>query len=155
MERSSTLGFAPSGAAWPAEAMREAVMGEVRRTFNPEFINRLDEIVLFSPLGEGDLREIVRLLLDELSGRLAERRMRVEIDTAGISWLLARTAADRRFGARPLRRAVERLVADPLAEGLLRGVIVPEQPVGIGADEAGLKFTQGGREVLLHDGPPR
>jgi ATP-dependent Clp protease ATP-binding subunit ClpC len=153
MERTSTLGFAPAAGEWPARAMREEVMGEVRRAFNPEFINRLDEIVLFKPLGDEELRQVVRLLFDELSVRLAERGVRAEIDEAAIAWLVDCTAQERRFGARPLRRALERLVADWLAEGLLRGLVAGQEPVRIGAGDEGLVFRQGGRTLPLHDGP--
>ena len=102
------------------ESMKEKVMGEVKKEFSPEFINRLDEILVFHELTEEHLRQIVDLMVKDLQGRLAERKLELEITDAAKSWL-AKVGFDPVFGARPLRRAVERYVENPLSTKVLRG----------------------------------
>jgi ATP-dependent Clp protease ATP-binding subunit ClpC len=97
------------------------VLGEVKRTFNPEFINRIDEIIVFEALSDEDLRRIMGLLLDQLNANLADRRMKVALATEVVDWIIDVTCKDRSYGARPLRRAIQRYVEDPLAEQVLRG----------------------------------
>jgi ATP-dependent Clp protease ATP-binding subunit ClpB len=102
------------------EAQREAVLGLVRGTFKPEFLNRLDEIVIFNPLGGEELARIVDIQVDLLARRLAERRLTLEVTPAAREWL-ALTGFDPVYGARPLRRLVQSAIGDRLAKALLAG----------------------------------
>jgi ATP-dependent Clp protease ATP-binding subunit ClpB len=102
------------------ESVRESVMAEVRAAFRPEFLNRLDEIVLFRPLGETEVAAIAKLLLAGLNRRLEPRRITVELDPAALAWIADR-GFDPVYGARPLRRALQREVETPLARLLLAG----------------------------------
>jgi ATP-dependent Clp protease ATP-binding subunit ClpC len=97
------------------------VLGEVKRTFNPEFINRVDEIIVFEALTDDDLRTITSLLVDQLNANLADRRMKIKVAPEVIDWIIDITCKDRSYGARPLRRAIQRYVEDPLSEELIRG----------------------------------
>jgi ATP-dependent Clp protease ATP-binding subunit ClpC len=97
------------------------VLGEVKRTFNPEFINRIDEIIVFEALTDDDLRRITALLIDQLNTNLADRRMKIAVSPEVIDWIIDNTLKDRSYGARPLRRAIQRYVEDPLSEELIRG----------------------------------
>jgi ATP-dependent Clp protease ATP-binding subunit ClpC len=97
------------------------VLGEVKRTFNPEFINRIDEIIVFEALTDDDLRRITALLIDQLNGNLADRRMKIHVSPEVIDWIIDNTLKDRSYGARPLRRAIQRHIEDPLSEELIRG----------------------------------
>jgi ATP-dependent Clp protease ATP-binding subunit ClpC len=97
------------------------VLGEVKRTFNPEFINRIDELIVFDALSDDDLRRILGLLVSQLNANLADRRMAVRLAPDAIDWIIEVTCKDRSYGARPLRRAIQRHVEDPLAEELIRG----------------------------------
>jgi ATP-dependent Clp protease ATP-binding subunit ClpC len=97
------------------------VLGEVKRTFNPEFINRIDEIIVFEALLDDDLRRIMALLVDQLNANLVERRMKVALSAEVVDWIIDVTCKDRSYGARPLRRAIQRYVEDPLSEELIRG----------------------------------
>jgi ATP-dependent Clp protease ATP-binding subunit ClpC len=97
------------------------VLGEVKRTFNPEFINRVDEIIVFEALTDDDLRTITSLLIDQLNANLADRRMKIKVTPEVIDWIIDNTLKDRSYGARPLRRAIQRYVEDPLSEELIRG----------------------------------
>jgi ATP-dependent Clp protease ATP-binding subunit ClpC len=102
------------------EEMKEKVMGEVKKIFRPEFINRLDDIIVFHELTEEHIRQIVDLMVKDLTGRMAERKLGLELTDAAKSWL-AKVGFDPIYGARPLRRAVERYVENPLATRILRG----------------------------------
>lgn len=102
------------------ESVRESVMAEVRAAFRPEFLNRLDEIVLFRPLGEPEVASIARLMLAGLNRRLDPRRIVIDLDEAALSWVADR-GFDPVYGARPLRRALQREVETPLARLILSG----------------------------------
>ena len=106
----------------PAEAAREQVMEVVRRAFRPEFLNRLDEIILFNRLGRSDMRRIVDIQLEGLEGRLAERKIALHIEDPAKDWL-ANAGYDPVYGARPLKRVIQRHLQNPLAKMLLTGVI--------------------------------
>jgi ATP-dependent Clp protease ATP-binding subunit ClpB len=103
-------------------AKREAVLGVVRTSFKPEFLNRLDEIVVFDPLGAEELAQIVDLQVDRLAARLAERRMVLDVSDAAREWL-ALTGFDPVYGARPLKRLVQSAIGDSLAKSILAGEV--------------------------------
>jgi ATP-dependent Clp protease ATP-binding subunit ClpB len=103
-------------------AKRDAVMGVVRASFKPEFLNRLDEVVVFDPLSTAELAKIVDLQVRALSSRLADRRITLEVTDAAREWL-ALTGYDPAYGARPLRRLVQREIGDRLARSLLAGEV--------------------------------
>ncbi|GAB2483563.1 ATP-dependent chaperone ClpB [Luteococcus sediminum] len=119
-----------------AEAKREAVMGVVRQAFRPEFLNRLDEVVMFDPLTEADLTHIVETNLAKINKRLAERRIAIEVSDEGKAWL-ARTGFDPVYGARPLRRLVQTTVEDQMARKMLSGEIADGDTVRFDVDESG------------------
>jgi ATP-dependent Clp protease ATP-binding subunit ClpB len=104
------------------ESRKEAVLGVVRATFKPEFLNRLDEIVIFDPLTTEDLTQIVDLQVHALANRLHDRRITLEVSEAAKEWL-ALTGYDPTFGARPLRRLVQKEIGDRLAKALLSGEV--------------------------------
>jgi len=104
------------------EAKRDAVMAAVHVTFKPEFLNRLDDVVIFDPLSTEDLARIVELQVTMLTKRLEDRRIRLEVTPAAREWL-AISGYDPAYGARPLRRLVQREIGDRLARSLLEGVV--------------------------------
>jgi ATP-dependent Clp protease ATP-binding subunit ClpC len=125
IKREMSFGFAPRKGGTKAkqqsyEDMKEKVMAEVKKSFRPEFLNRLDEILVFHELSEEHLRSIVDLMVKDLQKRLAERKLGLEITDEAKSWL-AKTGFDPTYGARPLRRAVERYVENPLSTRVLKG----------------------------------
>src|SRR6185436_1632084 len=91
--------------------------------FNPEFINRLDEIIIFEPLTDDDLLRIVGLLVNQLNKTLQRRKLEVRLTDDAKRWIVDRTCADRSYGARPLRRALQKYVEDPLSDALIQGRI--------------------------------
>jgi len=103
------------------KGVEEMVLGEVKRTFNPEFINRVDELIVFEALSDDELRKVLGLLVDQLNVNLVDRRLKVILAPEVSDWIIDATCKDRSYGARPLRRAIQRFVEDPLAEELIRG----------------------------------
>jgi ATP-dependent Clp protease ATP-binding subunit ClpB len=126
------------------DARREAVLSAVRTAFKPEFLNRLDEIVVFDALGTEELARIVELQVEHLRRRLADRRLGLAVTAAARDWL-ARTGFDPVYGARPLRRLVQSAIGDPLARALLAGEVRDGDTVTVDLDEAtgGLAVTSG------------
>jgi ATP-dependent Clp protease ATP-binding subunit ClpC len=145
IKREAALGFAkPKDEAKAKkqsyEAMKEKVMAEVKKTFRPEFLNRLDEIIVFHELTEEQLRNIVELMVKDLQQRLAERKLGIELTGKAKSWL-AKEGYDPTFGARPLRRVIERYVENPLSSKLLRGEFKEGDVVKVDLGDDGLTFT--------------
>ena len=115
------------------ERARKQAMEALRAAFRPEFLNRIDEIVIFNPLGRAELERIVGLLLRGLEKMLAERQITVELTPAARELVVAE-GYDPSYGARPLRRAIQRLIQDPLALLILEGKILPGQHVRVDRD---------------------
>jgi ATP-dependent Clp protease ATP-binding subunit ClpC len=140
------LGFVP--AAKPTQSEKERQKAEVekslRQTFRPELLNRIDEIIVFDPLTEDDLKQIVELLLNDVRERLAERNVGLELSEAAKEELV-KEGYDPVYGARPLRRTIERRVANPLSRRILAG----EFPEGETAfvDYVDGEFTFGKKEA--------
>ncbi len=127
------------------EKKRDSVLSMVRQAFKPEFLNRLDEIVLFDALTRDELSHIVDLQIAELGRRLAVRRITVEVTEAAHGWL-SRTGYDPAYGARPLRRLVQTAIGDPLARLLLGGQVLDGSAVTVDVDPGGdgLRITTSG-----------
>jgi ATP-dependent Clp protease ATP-binding subunit ClpC len=147
IKRQASLGFTSQkdGAKTQQQSyedMKEKVMAEVKKTFRPEFLNRLDDLLVFHELDEEQLRSIVDLLAKDLEERLAERKLKLEITDAAKSWL-AKTGFDPLYGARPLRRAVERYVENPLSTKVLKGEFNNGDTVIVNLDDDTLTFTAG------------
>ncbi|MFQ5722936.1 MAG: ATP-dependent chaperone ClpB [Terriglobia bacterium] len=124
------------------KAMRQQVLEALQATFKPEFLNRVDDIVVFNPLGREELERIIDLQLRRLQQRLAERKISIEL-TDKAREALVRQGYDPAYGARPLKRALQRLIQDPLAKKILEGQVVPGDTVTVDADAKGiLRFEQ-------------
>jgi ATP-dependent Clp protease ATP-binding subunit ClpC len=115
------LGFQASDTEKAFKDRRELVMNEVKRTLSPEFINRIDEIIVFDALTEDQLRDIARIMIRRLNESLEERNIRLEVTDEACAWLVDTTCQDRSYGARPLRRAIQRHIEDALSESLIQG----------------------------------
>jgi len=117
------LGFQSSKDEMVSEKVEDLVKSEVKRTFNPEFLNRVDEIILFMALSESDLIQILELMVSQLNQNLAQRSITVTVADEAKKWILNQTLTDRSYGARPLRRALQKYIEDPLSEALIQGTI--------------------------------
>ncbi|MEW5761891.1 MAG: ATP-dependent Clp protease ATP-binding subunit [Bacillota bacterium] len=135
LNKEGTLGFrAEEDQKESYERMKSAVMGELHRTFRPEFLNRIDEIIVFHSLTAAHIREIVDLMLQQVKARMRENEIEVDFTDAARE-VLAREGFDEKFGARPLRRTIQRLVEDRLSEELLRGTFNRGDRVLVDAEE--------------------
>jgi ATP-dependent Clp protease ATP-binding subunit ClpB len=132
---SQALSQLPEGS--DASAAKRDVMDAVRAHFRPEFLNRLDDQIIFDRLSRDDMDGIVRIQLKRLERRLAERKIALEMDEAAMSWL-ADEGYDPVFGARPLKRVIQRTLQDPLAEMLLAGEVMDGDTVPVTAGQDGL-----------------
>ena len=121
IQKKSSMGFQSADALTIDKSVNDMVLGEVRKTFNPEFINRIDEIIVFEALSDDDLRTIMGLLVTQLNDNLVDRKLSISLTPEVVDWIIEITCKDRSYGARPLRRAIQRYVEDPLSEELIRG----------------------------------
>lgn len=122
------------------EKMKENVLSELKRTFRPEFLNRIDEIIVFHSLNMDHIKEIVALMINNLSKRLDEMNIHIKVDEKAMD-LLAQAGFDPVFGARPLQREIRRRIEDRLSEELLKGTIQKSDTIMITADDKELIFT--------------
>src|SRR3569833_598171 len=127
LQKKQGLGFQSDRDDLVSEKVEELVKNEVMKTFNPEFLNRLDEVILFQSLNDSDLIQIVELLVQQLNSNLAQKSITISVTEEAKKWILDKTLGDRSYGARPLRRALQRYVEDPLSEALIAGQI-PVRP---------------------------
>ncbi len=130
IQRQTTMGFAAAGAPdfQDVEKLKEKVLEEAKRVFKPEFLNRINDLVVFRPLDKNDLLKIVEIEAGKVVKRLAARKIQIEFSPESKT-LLIEKGYDEKYGARPLRRAVEHLLEDPLAEALLRGEVKEGEPI--------------------------
>ncbi|MDM7916950.1 MAG: ATP-dependent Clp protease ATP-binding subunit, partial [Candidatus Eisenbacteria bacterium] len=135
------MGFQRPDAEVSYGQMKNTVMDEVRKVFNPEFLNRIDELIVFRPLEKFHMERIVEILLDQVRDRLKAHNMTLTI-TPGALALLLDKGFDAALGARPLRRAIQRLIEDPLADQFLRGKVHP------GAE---VRITKRGDELIIEE----
>jgi ATP-dependent Clp protease ATP-binding subunit ClpB len=144
---SAELIEAAEGGADAFDAAAERVRDSLRDHFRPEFLNRIDEIIVFKPLSEAQLMEIVSLLLQGVERRLAESRIALEVTDAARAFV-AHEGYDPQYGARPLRRAIQRSIENPLARQLLGGEFLPGDTVRIDVRDGALAFEKVAAEPI-------
>ncbi|MGA1875301.1 MAG: ATP-dependent Clp protease ATP-binding subunit [bacterium] len=120
IEQKGTLGFQRSEEAISYEKMKETILEALKKTFNPEFLNRIDELIVFHALNREHIRKIIGLTIDELNERLLDKRIRLELKPETLEWLLEK-GYQPNYGARPIKRIVQRYIEDSLSEELLMG----------------------------------
>ncbi|RIJ98163.1 MAG: ATP-dependent chaperone ClpB [Armatimonadetes bacterium] len=136
------------GKASPFEATKQRILDEVRAFFRPEFINRLDDIVVFRPLGVSEIKQIVRIQLDLLAQRLAEQRVTLDVAESALVEI-ATVGYDPVYGARPLKRAIQQYIMNPLANSILRGEVQEGQVVRVSFE--GSEFVFRGESVQVQN----
>ncbi|MEW5974292.1 MAG: ATP-dependent Clp protease ATP-binding subunit [Acidobacteriota bacterium] len=140
LEKRHGLGFQGRSEESTAAKMEEMVLSEVKKIFNPEFLNRLDEIIVFNSLTNEDLEAIIDLLVNQINDSIAPRKIRISLTAEAKRWILSKTCQDRSYGARPLRRALQKYVEDPLSEALIQGDIEPGSELEIYEVDEGLYY---------------
>ncbi len=141
IKRQSTLGFSPITDEASYEKMRERILDESKRTFRPEFLNRLDDVIVFRSFTKPDLIQILDLEIEKVLQRLRHKNIKVELDDKAKEFLVEK-GYNPDFGARPMRRAVERFLEDPLAEEILKGGLHENEPIVVTAEGDKLTFHQ-------------
>ena len=137
----ATIGFTTSPDEIDYDKMREQIMDEAKKTFRPEFLNRLDDVIVFRSLVKKDLMLILDLEIGKILDRLKGKNINLKIDKKAREFLLEK-GHDPEYGARPMRRAVERYLEDPLAEEILRGHVHDGDPIQVSANKEELTFKQ-------------
>lgn len=140
------MGFTTDGDQTRTQA-EEAILGEVKRVFNPEFLNRLDETIIFESLSEEDLREIVDLLLSQVNENLASKRIHIQLTEDAKKWIIDVTCRDRSYGARPLRRAIQKYIEDPVSELIIQGKLKDNEALTVYWKEDALYYRNDGSLV--------
>jgi len=142
LEKRGHLGFsAPTGEGIPSK-IEDMVRGEVKRAFNPEFLNRLDEVILFTSLADEDLLKIIGLLVEQVNLNLVAKQIKIRLTSDAAKYILEKTCADRSYGARPLRRALQKYIEDPLSEALIQGALPRPSELEVYLGDTGIYYRQ-------------
>ncbi|MBC8263440.1 MAG: AAA family ATPase [Anaerolineales bacterium] len=151
-QKGATLGFMRPGETETSDEreIHQKIQQDLKKTFRPEFLNRIDEIIIFHTLSQEQVKQIVDFQMEEISTRLAEQGLTVELTEAAREWL-AEEGYDPQFGARPLKRTLQQRVESPLSVKLLRGIFQSGDTVVIDIGEEGLTFAQKGVPVEKGD----
>ncbi|MGH9927849.1 MAG: ATP-dependent Clp protease ATP-binding subunit [Pyrinomonadaceae bacterium] len=154
IQKKATMGFQGTNDASRAK-MEEMVMSSVRQTFNPEFINRLDEIIIFDELLNHELLDVIQLQLEQINKTMLRHGFEVRLTDEAKKWIVEKTCADRSYGARPLRRALQKYVEDPLSEALIQGQLGDVSLIEMFLDGDDLNYRPVGIEapddaILIH-----
>jgi len=141
IKKQSTMGFSTITDESTYERMREKIIDESKRVFRPEFLNRLDDIIVFHSFTKADLIQILTLEVDKVIDRLRHKNLHLKLDDKAKDFLVEK-GYDPQYGARPMRRAVERFFEDPLAEEILKGNLHEGEPITVTMDSDKLVFKQ-------------
>jgi ATP-dependent Clp protease ATP-binding subunit ClpC len=145
LEKGRALGFQPDDPNVSYEKLKDKVIEETKKIFNPEFMNRLDETIVFHKLGEEEISQIIELMLSELDERMSEKKLSLHL-TAPAKELIAEQGFDPAYGARPLRRTIQKLIEDPLSEDIIKGRIEEGSEVRVSRKGDELVFTTSEQE---------
>jgi ATP-dependent Clp protease ATP-binding subunit ClpC len=146
LDKKGHIGFAAQDTIGIPQKVEENVLSEVKRAFNPEFLNRLDEVILFTSLVDEDLLKIVHLMVDQLNKNLEPKQIKIRLAEDAAKYILEKTLTDRSYGARPLRRALQKYVEDPLSEAVIQGTIARPSELEVYLGDAGLFVRPVGEE---------
>ena len=141
IRRQTTIGFGPASEEASYEKMRDKIMEEAKKAFRPEFLNRLDGVIVFRSLSKADLIEVLGLEVQKVMERLKGKKIRIELDEKAKNFLVEK-GFDPIYGARPMRRAVESHLEDPLAEEILKGHLHENDPIQVTVENGKLVFNQ-------------
>src|SRR5664280_1010106 len=140
LEKRSNLGFSiPAGDA-ASTKVEDMVRSEVKKAFNPEFLNRLDEVILFTSLTDDDLIKIIDLMVEQINGNLVAKQVKLRLAPDASRYILEKTCAERSYGARPLRRALQKYIEDPLSEALIQGSLPRPSELEVYLSDTGIFY---------------
>jgi ATP-dependent Clp protease ATP-binding subunit ClpC len=142
LDKRGQIGFSGIAETGIPQKIEDQVMGEVKRAFNPEFLNRLDEVILFTSLVDEDLIQIIDLMVEQINVNLGTKQLKIKLGPAAAKYILDKTCGDRSYGARPLRRALQKYIEDPLSEALIQGSLPRPAELEIYLGENGIYCRQ-------------
>jgi ATP-dependent Clp protease ATP-binding subunit ClpC len=140
-KKNMSLGFGTGAAKASYDHLKDKMLEAAKQMYKPELLNRMDEIIVFHQLNREDVRRILDVELAKVRGRLAAKHMTLKLEETAVEFLIEK-GYDPQYGARPLRRALERYLEDPLAEELLRGKFVPDEIIDVTVENDHLRFDQ-------------
>ncbi|HZS51383.1 MAG TPA: ATP-dependent Clp protease ATP-binding subunit [Bryobacterales bacterium] len=152
LEKRSHLGFQSASLEATAAKMEDLVKSELKRVFNPEFLNRLDEVILFTSLTDEDLIKIIGLLVEQINANLAGKQIKIRLAEDAAKYILEKTCGDRGYGARPLRRALQKYIEDPLSEALIQGNLPRPAELEVYLGENGMYYRLVKEAKVMADG---
>ena len=141
IKKQTSLGFGAAATEYNYDSMKSKIMEEVKKTFKPEFVNRIDDLIVFRSLDKNDMTKIVELELDKVGSRLKGKDVVIHLTQKAKEFLIDK-GYDQDYGARPLRRAIQKYLEDPIAEDFIRGVLKPKEPIEVDLDGDKLVFRQ-------------
>jgi ATP-dependent Clp protease ATP-binding subunit ClpC len=144
LDKRSQIGFSGFAETGIPQKVEEQVMSEVKRAFNPEFLNRLDEVILFTSLVDDDLIQIIELMVLQINTNLVAKQIKIRLLPEAARYILDKTCGDRSYGARPLRRALQKYIEDPLSEALIQGSLPRPADLEVYLGENGIYCRQVG-----------
>ena len=142
LERRSNLGFQSAVEGATDKKLEDLVLSEVKKLFNPEFLNRLDDLIVFNSLTDDNMLQIIELMVNHMNQILSQKDITLTLDPGATRWIFERTCGDRSYGARPLRRALQKFIEDPLSEALIQGEIHPPAVLEVIVSNGELSFRQ-------------
>jgi ATP-dependent Clp protease ATP-binding subunit ClpC len=150
LQKRPALGFSAPSEEATQQKVEEMILSEVKRVFNPEFLNRLDEVIIFNALSDDDLLKIIDLLVEQINENVAHRGVSLQMSAEARQWVLEKTCSDRSYGARPLRRALQKYIEDPLSEQLITGQVQPPATLEVIVDTDHLGFRSVFEPTAVH-----
>lgn len=142
LKKQGSIGFKSQAEEATYLSMKERLLDEVKKTFKPEFLNRVDDIIVFRSLTKEDLEKIVELEIKDVESRLHEQNIKIELTQEAKDFLIEK-GFDKTFGARPLKRTIQRFLEDPLAEEIIKGTFKKGGNVKVTAKVDHLEFKMG------------
>jgi ATP-dependent Clp protease ATP-binding subunit ClpC len=152
LEKRNQLGFSAPPGEGLGHKVEELVRAEVKRAFNPEFLNRLDDIILFNPLADDDLVRIIDLMVHQINGNLEAKQIKIRLAPEASKYILEKTCQDRSYGARPLRRALQKYIEDPLSEALIQGSLPRPAEIEVYLGDTGIFYRTVGETAAVPAG---
>jgi ATP-dependent Clp protease ATP-binding subunit ClpC len=140
LEKRGNLGFSAPAGEGVADKIEAMVRAEVKKAFNPEFLNRLDDVILFSSLTDDDLIQIIDLMVEQVNVNLAAKQVKLRLGPDAAKYILQKTCGDRSYGARPLRRALQKYIEDPLSEALIQGSLPRPSELEVYLGDTGIYY---------------
>ncbi|RKY34754.1 MAG: NDP-hexose 4-ketoreductase [Candidatus Omnitrophota bacterium] len=140
LRKQGSIGFRPREDENDYQTMKEKLMEQVKKTFKPEFLNRVDDLIVFRPLTKDDLYQIIEIELHDVIDRLSEQKINVELEQSAKDFLITK-GFDQKFGARPLKRTIQKYLENPLAEEIIGSKINKQKTIKISADKDGSKLV--------------